>query len=181
MLYSNEQNTDLQRTLLLLLCVRWNMFTESLPSNGVYTSQYCGMSAESQNSLITRDGHYQWAAQHNGTHDTTSPTSTEERCFLLGTCSGYIWRIEIQTSQSQASTDRGLGYSANGRIFNNMLHTYMIHTLDRRPSIFIRDKPIFSSERMLHKDYDCKDSVEEKILGPKSQEAWNQDEPPVIK
>jgi hypothetical protein len=29
-------------------------------------------------------------------------------------------------------------------------------TLDERPSIFIRDKPIFSSERMLHKEYYCK-------------------------
>jgi hypothetical protein len=33
--------------------------------------------------------------------------------------------------------------------------------LDERPSIFIRDKPIFSSERMLHKDYYHKGSVEE--------------------
>jgi hypothetical protein len=45
-------------------------------------------------------------------------------------------------------------------------------------SIFIRDKPIFSSERMLHKDYDHKGPVEKKI--------WRQDEltgskPPVIK
>jgi hypothetical protein len=32
-------------------------------------------------------------------------------------------------------------------------------TLDERPSIFIRDKPIFSSERMLHKDYCRKYSV----------------------
>jgi hypothetical protein len=35
----------------------------------------------------------------------------------------------------------------------------------QRPSIFIRDKPILSSERMLHKDYDCKGSVaKEKTL-----------------
>jgi hypothetical protein len=33
------------------------------------------------------------------------------------------------------------------------------------PSIFIRDTPIFSSERMLHKDYDRKGSVaKEKTL-----------------
>jgi hypothetical protein len=31
------------------------------------------------------------------------------------------------------------------------------------PSIFIRHKPIFSSERTLHKDYDHKGSVDEKI------------------
>jgi hypothetical protein len=32
-------------------------------------------------------------------------------------------------------------------------------TLDKRLSIFIRDKPILSSERMLHKDYDRKGSA----------------------
>jgi hypothetical protein len=36
-------------------------------------------------------------------------------------------------------------------------------TFDKRPSIFIRDEPIFSSERMLHKDYYSKSSVEKKI------------------
>jgi hypothetical protein len=36
--------------------------------------------------------------------------------------------------------------------------------LDKRPSIFIRDKPIFSSERMLHKDYYRKSSVGKKNL-----------------
>jgi hypothetical protein len=45
------------------------------------------------------------------------------------------------------------------------------------PSIFIRDKPIFLSERMLHKDYYCKGSVEKKkIYGRDSQGAWLQDE-----
>jgi hypothetical protein len=33
-----------------------------------------------------------------------------------------------------------------------------------RPSIFIQDKPIFSPERMLHKDYYHKNTVEKKIL-----------------
>jgi hypothetical protein len=49
------------------------------------------------------------------------------------------------------------------------------HTLDNRSSIFIRDKPIFSSERMLHKDYDLKGSVERKISGRERQGAWLQD------
>jgi hypothetical protein len=31
-------------------------------------------------------------------------------------------------------------------------------------SLFIKDKPILSSERMLHKDYGRKGSVEKKIL-----------------
>jgi hypothetical protein len=37
-------------------------------------------------------------------------------------------------------------------------------TLDERPSIFIRDKSIFLSERMLHKDYYRRSSVEKKSL-----------------
>jgi hypothetical protein len=40
-----------------------------------------------------------------------------------------------------------------------------------KPSIFIKDKPIFSSERMLHKNYYRKDSVEKKISGRESQAA----------
>jgi hypothetical protein len=38
-------------------------------------------------------------------------------------------------------------------------------TLDKIPSIFIREKHIFSSERMLHKDYYRRSSVEKKSLG----------------
>jgi hypothetical protein len=44
------------------------------------------------------------------------------------------------------------------------------------PSIFIRAKPIFSSEKTLHKDYDYKDSAEKKNSGHESQEAWRLDE-----
>jgi hypothetical protein len=36
----------------------------------------------------------------------------------------------------------------------------VIHTLDKRPTTIIKDKLIFSSERMLHKDYESKSSVE---------------------
>jgi hypothetical protein len=51
------------------------------------------------------------------------------------------------------------------RIFNNiLLRISAILTLDERPSIFIRDKPIFSPERMLHKDYYRKGSVEKRNL-----------------
>jgi hypothetical protein len=39
-----------------------------------------------------------------------------------------------------------------------------MRTLDERPSMFIRDKLVFSSERVLHKDYDRKGSVEKKSL-----------------
>jgi hypothetical protein len=37
-------------------------------------------------------------------------------------------------------------------------------TLDDRPNIFIRNNPFFSSERMLHKDYDPKGTVGKKSL-----------------
>jgi hypothetical protein len=39
-----------------------------------------------------------------------------------------------------------------------------LRTLDERPSIFIRDKPIFSSERMLYKDYYRRNSVEKTLV-----------------
>jgi hypothetical protein len=40
----------------------------------------------------------------------------------------------------------------------------VIRTLVERPSIFIRDKRVFLSEGMLHKDYYHKGSVEKKFL-----------------
>jgi hypothetical protein len=48
-------------------------------------------------------------------------------------------------------------------------------TLDEKPSIFIRDNPIFSSDRMLHKVYDRKGSVEI-ISGREYEGACRQDE-----
>jgi hypothetical protein len=36
-------------------------------------------------------------------------------------------------------------------------------------NVFMKDKPIFSSERVLHEDYDCKGSVER--LGLKGPDA----------
>jgi hypothetical protein len=48
-------------------------------------------------------------------------------------------------------------------------------TLDEIPSIFVRDKPIFSSERMLHKDYYRRSSDEKKkenlVVGLKGLDA----------
>jgi hypothetical protein len=54
------------------------------------------------------------------------------------------------------------------------------------PSIFMRDKPIFSSEMMLQKDYSRRSSIEKEICDRGSQGAWRQDEliggkPPVVK
>jgi hypothetical protein len=54
------------------------------------------------------------------------------------------------------------------------------------PSIFMRDKPIFSSEGMLHKGYYRRSSVEKINSGRESQGAWRQDKliggkPPVVK
>jgi hypothetical protein len=54
-------------------------------------------------------------------------------------------------------------HSAKGRNFNNMLYVRYVH-LTKKPSIFIKVKPIFSSERMLRKDYDRKSSVEKETL-----------------
>jgi hypothetical protein len=51
-----------------------------------------------------------------------------------------------------------------------------MRTFDERPSIYIRDKPIFSSERVLHKDYNHNGSVEKNIYGRESQGTWWQDE-----
>jgi hypothetical protein len=54
---------------------------------------------------------------------------------------------------------------------------YMCDTYTwQRLNIFIRDKPIFSSDRMLHKDYDRKGSVAKNISCDESQGAWHQDE-----
>jgi hypothetical protein len=59
------------------------------------------------------------------------------------------------------------------------------YTCQRR-SLFIRDNPVFLSEKKLHKDFDRKGSVEKKISGRDTQGAWCQDEliggkPPVVK
>jgi hypothetical protein len=43
--------------------------------------------------------------------------------------------------------------------------------LEERPSVFIRDKPILSLERMLHKDYYHKSSVGKEISGRGLQRA----------
>jgi hypothetical protein len=51
--------------------------------------------------------------------------------------------------------------------------------------LFIRDKPTFSSERILHKNYQIRGSVKN-IYGRDTQGAWRQGEliggkPPVVK
>jgi hypothetical protein len=77
------------------------------------------------------------------------------------------------------------GYKRHEKSFE-AVYVCARYTLDKKPSIFIRDKPIFSSERMLHKDYYRKHSVEKKISDRGPQGAWRQDEliggkPPVVK
>jgi hypothetical protein len=49
-----------------------------------------------------------------------------------------------------------------------------VHT-SQRLSMFIREKPIFSLERMLRKEYERKDLVK-KYFDHELQEAWCQDE-----
>jgi hypothetical protein len=50
-----------------------------------------------------------------------------------------------------------------GIIFNNMQICY-IRILDERPSIFRRENPILSLQKMLHKDYYRKGSVGKNFL-----------------
>jgi hypothetical protein len=61
------------------------------------------------------------------------------------------------TSCGYALKSRNTLYSAQGSHFNNMLCVRYVY-LTRR-SLFIRGNHIFSSERLLHKVYDCKSSV----------------------
>jgi hypothetical protein len=51
----------------------------------------------------------------------------------------------------------------------------MIYTFQKRPIVLIRDKHIFSSHRVLHKDCDSKGSVE-KILCSSASTGLAQDE-----
>jgi hypothetical protein len=50
-----------------------------------------------------------------------------------------------------------------------------MYILQRR-SLFVRDRPILSSERMFHKDYDRKGSIANKVPGSEPQGIWRQDE-----
>jgi hypothetical protein len=58
--------------------------------------------------------------------------------------------------------------SSSQKILPFALHTITCYvyecTSDERPSIFTRNKPIFLSERMLHKDNYGKSSVKKKSL-----------------
>jgi hypothetical protein len=61
----------------------------------------------------------------------------------------------------KAWTDRGLVHSAKGRICT----CYTCNTsLDKRPGIFIGDKPTLCSERILHKDSERNGSVEKTLV-----------------
>jgi hypothetical protein len=46
----------------------------------------------------------------------------------------------------------------------------------REPAAIVNGRPILSSERILHKDYDYKGSIGKKFTGRESQGAWCQDE-----
>jgi hypothetical protein len=54
---------------------------------------------------------------------------------------------------------------------------YMCETYtSKRRSLFVREKPILSSERVLYKDCDSKGSDKKKKTGRDSQGAWRRDE-----
>jgi hypothetical protein len=56
--------------------------------------------------------------------------------------------------------------------FSITCYEYMCeYTLDERPSMFRKDKPISSSERMLPKDFYRRVQLEKKISGRESQGA----------
>jgi hypothetical protein len=56
-----------------------------------------------------------------------------------------------------------------------MLYVRDVHLTKAKRSPFIRETPIFSSEKMLHKDSARKGTVENNS-GRESQGAWRQDE-----
>jgi hypothetical protein len=58
----------------------------------------------------------------------------------------------------KACADRGLVYVLYVRCVRQ-------HLTEAKPSLLIRDKPILSLERMLHKDYGRKGSIAKKISG----------------
>jgi hypothetical protein len=64
-------------------------------------------------------------------------------------------------------------YSAKRKKFNNVC---AIHTFYEGPNLFIGDNFIVSSERMLHKEHDCKGSVEKKNSGRGSLGTRREDE-----
>jgi hypothetical protein len=75
---------------------------------------------------------------------------------------------------NKAWTNSGLTNIAKGRIFDNTLHMRYVHLKRAKQNLFIRDKPILSSDRMLHEDYGRKGSiVKKKISGREPRGAWS--------
>jgi hypothetical protein len=64
---------------------------------------------------------------------------------------------------SKAWTARGLIYSAKWRIFNNVIYEHVRYMHLTKTEHIHKIQIILSSERMLHKDYDCKGSVEQNL------------------
>jgi hypothetical protein len=67
----------------------------------------------------------------------------------------------------------GLLFSEKGRIFNYTLYVRYVHLT--KGEAYSLDKPIFSSERMLRKDYDRKHSVIKKSLVVTPLGIWRQE------
>jgi hypothetical protein len=69
-----------------------------------------------------------------------------------------IKKLAIRTASSVAKycTTGGQKWLSTVTLYNIISAKY---TFDERPSVFIRDKSTFSSERMLHKNYYRKRSV----------------------
>jgi hypothetical protein len=77
---------------------------------------------------------------------------------------------DIIRSERKARDGR-LVNSGQARLFNNTLYVQYVR-LTKGQAYSQRDKPIISSDRMLHKDYDRKGSAAKKISGREPQETF---------
>jgi hypothetical protein len=75
----------------------------------------------------------------------------------------YKSRFWVTSSQTNMCPRQRLNNNNELRFLRGPCRGIINATVEERPSIFISDKTSFSSERMLHKDYDSKGSTENKI------------------
>jgi hypothetical protein len=100
---------------------------------------------------------------NNYTTSVAKQRLSKEACFYGNNCIATEELFSTQSvprcyKQSQLA-DRFPGRKGIPHNHVDLCHVCDTYTWQRR-SIFIRDKPILYSEKMLRKDYDSKDSVE---------------------
>lgn len=91
---------------------------------------------------------------------------------------GNLARITATSSFRLAGNkNKAISHSLNRLLYVELENAIsVICTLDERASILVRDKAIFSSDRMLRTDYYRKGLAEKKIFGRESLRANRQDE-----